>query len=204
MERVITYIDGFNLYYGLKSKNFRRYYWLNLQALAKNLLKPHQKLMACKYFTARISGPPAKAKRQTTYIEALETLGMVEIFYGKYFVKPIICNKCKYTNYIPEEKMTDVNIATEMIVDAFRSSYDTAMLISADSDLSHSVSSISKLFPEKRIVVCFPPGRSSFALSNACSGRSFVIGRRTLAKSVLTDIVTKDNAVQLKRPENWK
>ena len=44
MERVIAYIDGFNLHYGLKSKQWRRYYWLNLQVLALNLLKPYQQL----------------------------------------------------------------------------------------------------------------------------------------------------------------
>jgi len=33
MDRVITYIDGFNLYFGLKSKDWQRYYWLNLQLL---------------------------------------------------------------------------------------------------------------------------------------------------------------------------
>ncbi|MBP7766428.1 MAG: hypothetical protein KA113_14680, partial [Syntrophaceae bacterium] len=41
-ERVIAYIDGFNLYFGLKSKGWRRYYWLNLQALMRNLIKPYQ------------------------------------------------------------------------------------------------------------------------------------------------------------------
>ncbi len=29
MDRVIVYIDGFNLYFGLKSKGWRRYFWLN-------------------------------------------------------------------------------------------------------------------------------------------------------------------------------
>jgi hypothetical protein len=42
MERVITYIDGFNLYFGLKSNGWDRFLWLNLRALSQNLLKPHQ------------------------------------------------------------------------------------------------------------------------------------------------------------------
>jgi len=36
MDRVIAYVDGFNLYFGLKSKGWRRYYWLNPRALALN------------------------------------------------------------------------------------------------------------------------------------------------------------------------
>lgn len=34
MSRVIVYIDGFNLYFGLKDAGFKRFYWLDLVALA--------------------------------------------------------------------------------------------------------------------------------------------------------------------------
>ena len=40
MNRVISYIDGFNLYFGLKDKGWKRYYWLDLAALSGALLKP--------------------------------------------------------------------------------------------------------------------------------------------------------------------
>ena len=54
-QRVIAYIDGFNLYFGLKAMGWRRYYWLDLFKLSRNLLKTNQELVAVKYFTARIS-----------------------------------------------------------------------------------------------------------------------------------------------------
>ena len=85
-ERVIAYIDGFNLYHGLRESKLRRYYWLNLRALAENLLRKYQELVCTKYFTARISGawagdPPDRAKylnaerkRQSDFLEALDTL----------------------------------------------------------------------------------------------------------------------------------
>jgi hypothetical protein len=47
-NRVIVYVDGFNLYFGLKSKKWQRYYWLNPRLLAENLLKPGQTLVAVK------------------------------------------------------------------------------------------------------------------------------------------------------------
>jgi hypothetical protein len=68
MERVVAYIDGFNLYFGLRSKGWKGYYWLNIRALAQNLLKPDQALVSTKYFTARITGPPDKEQRQSTFI----------------------------------------------------------------------------------------------------------------------------------------
>ncbi len=58
MKRVIVYIDGFNLYYGLRSKGWKHFYWLNLQKVARHLLKPNQTLVATKYFTAKVGFPP--------------------------------------------------------------------------------------------------------------------------------------------------
>jgi hypothetical protein len=54
VKRVLAYVDGFNLYFGLKEAGFRRFYWLDVIALARNLLKPDQHLIATHYFTARI------------------------------------------------------------------------------------------------------------------------------------------------------
>ena len=85
-ERVIAYIDGFNLYFGLKDSNFRRFYWLNLRRLCLELLSPHQGLMRTKYFTSRTWKPLDKYQRQSVFIEALETLEDFEIYYGTYQV----------------------------------------------------------------------------------------------------------------------
>src|SRR5260370_3329785 len=134
MTRVISYIDGFNLYFGLKERNWERYLWLSVQALAANLLKPDQQLAHTKYFTARISFPPDKVKRQTTYLEALQTLPDLSIFYGKYQLSAQTCRRCVHVSQDPNEKMTDVNIAVALMEDAFRDAFDTALLVSADSD----------------------------------------------------------------------
>ena len=77
MQRIIAYVDGFNLYYGLRSMGWRRLYWLDVHRLAENLLKPGQPLVRVHYFTARIASRPGNEgtrKRQGTYLDALETL----------------------------------------------------------------------------------------------------------------------------------
>lgn len=202
MERVITYIDGFNLYFGLKTKGWKRYYWLNFQKLAKALLKREQKLITTKYFTSRVSGPPDKTKRQGTFIEALETLDNFQIFYGHYITNKIECLKCGDIFAKPNEKMTDVNIAVELLTDAFHDAYDTAILISADSDLSAPIKKVKELFPRKKIVAAFPPARFSFALKEIVDA-SFTIGRQNLAKSLFPDEIIKADGFILKRPERW-
>ncbi len=122
MYRVIVYIDGFNLYYGLREKNWRCYYWLDVHKLANNLLKPNQRLIAIRYFTARIKAGSEKAqqkkKRQNTYLDALGTLPNTNLHFGNYLKKVQRCNRCDSTWFTYEEKMTDVNIAVKLLIDA--------------------------------------------------------------------------------------
>ncbi len=156
-QRVIAYIDGFNFYFGLKDSGYRRYYWLNLCQMVQHLLKPYQQLSVVKYFTTRISRPAEKVKRQVAYLEALATLSGLEVFYGHYLQKPVQCIKCGNRWLTSEEKMTDVNIATEMAFDALNNCFDTAFLITADSDLVPPVNRIRKQVPERRIIAFFRP-----------------------------------------------
>ena len=45
MRRVAVYVDGLNLYYGLREAGFQRYYWLDLWRLAATLLRRDQTLI---------------------------------------------------------------------------------------------------------------------------------------------------------------
>lgn len=203
-DRVVTYIDGFNLYYGLKEANFQRFYWLDLTKLASELLQAGQTLVETKYFTARINGPAGcqRRKRQNTFLEALATLPGLRIFQGHYLGKPANCNTCGATWTIHEEKMTDVCIATELLMDAHANRFDTAMVISGDSDLVPPVNAIHSFFPQKRVIVGFPPKRRSINLQNAAKG-SFQIGRAKLAASQLPDEIVKPDGFKLVRPVEW-
>jgi uncharacterized LabA/DUF88 family protein len=203
MNRVIAYIDGFNLYFGLRSSNYQRYLWLNLQRLAQNLLLPTQQLVETKYFTARVATPPDKQQRQSIYLEALGTLTDLSIFYGKYMLTDRTCRRCGYTDRIPNEKMTDVNIAVEMLADAFNNRFDTVLLISADSDLIAPATTIRQLFPEKRVVVAFPPHRHSFDLSQTAHAY-LQIGRASIAKSLFPPTITKPDGYVLHCPPSWR
>jgi uncharacterized LabA/DUF88 family protein len=203
MDRVIAYVDGFNLYFGLRASRYHRYYWLNLQRLAQNLLLPSQHLVNTKYFTARVPSPPDKQQRQSIYLEALGTLKDFSIHYGKYMLTDRTCRSCGYTDRIPSEKMTDVNIAVELLADAFSNRFDVALLISADSDLIAPVTKIRQLFPDKRVVVAFPPQRQSFDLSQTAHAY-FQIGRSSIAKSLFPPTVTKSDGYILHCPRSWR
>ncbi|MGJ5814378.1 NYN domain-containing protein [Paludibaculum fermentans] len=202
--RVISYIDGFNLYFGIRDAKLRRYLWLDLPKLSTSLLLDGQMLQKTKYFTSRISSPVEKRERQSTYIDALSLHAgaALGLYYGKYQTQARECQSCHRVDMVPSEKKTDVNIAVEMMVDAFQDAFDTAILITADSDLVPPVSAIRRLFPTKRIIAAFPPNRRSEELAQVVHGH-FPLGRQKLASAQLPEQITQLNGRVLARPSKW-
>ncbi|WP_242203013.1 NYN domain-containing protein [Aestuariivivens insulae] len=200
-QRVIVYVDGFNLYFGMTSK-YKKIKWLDLLSLSKELLKPHQELVEVKYFTARIKKDPLKQKRQSTYIDALEDSG-VKIIPGKYLSKPKICFNCGSKWKSNEEKMTDVNISVSLIIDAMNNRYDKAILISGDSDLAPPIKAVHDNFNNKHVIVFFPPNRANKAIQKVARS-SFVLGRKNLSDNQFKEKITLKNGVEIEIPNEWK
>jgi uncharacterized LabA/DUF88 family protein len=203
MQRVVAYVDGYNLYHGLRDKGWKWFYWLNVQSMVQSLLKPNQELVGTKYFTTVVKRPADKRKRQAVFLEALRTLSDFEILYGHWLSNPVTCRKCGHTYEAYHEKMTDVNVAVELMRDAFQDHLDVAFLVSADSDLVGPVKAIRELFPQKRVVIAFPPERHSAALKAAAHGYTR-IGRNVLSRSVFPDQVVKPDGFVLSRPPEWR
>lgn len=202
MERVIAYIDGYNLYYGLRERKLKRFYWLNLQKLAQQYLKPGQSLVSTKYFTTVVKQPDDKRRRQARFLDALGTLPNFHIFYGQFLSDTVVCRQCGHTYTTFHEKMTDVNISVELMTDAFQDQFDVAFIFSADSDLVGPIRVVRQLFSVKRIIVIFPPGHSSYALKQAANG-SLHIGHVELSKSLFPEKVLKEGVI-IRRPSRWR
>jgi uncharacterized LabA/DUF88 family protein len=205
MERVVAYVDGFNLYFGLKHAGFKRYYWLDPASLAASLLKPDQHLLATHYFTARIRDNGrnvADRKRQNDYIEALCLRG-VQCQFGHYLEKVRECRQCHAIWPDYEEKMTDVNIAIQLLLDAVDDVFDVALVISGDSDLTTPIQRVRQRFPAKRVVVAFPPRRTSSDLKR-CANGYLSIGEDKLRASQLPSSITKADGFVLERPATWR
>lgn len=205
MTRVMTYIDGFNLYYGLRSKGWKRYYWLNPRQIGVELLEPGQRLVGTRYFTAAVKpdgAGPENCQRQNTYLNAIGCEPDTEIRFGHYLAKQGKCFKCKATWPTYEEKKTDVNISVALLGDAVDDLYDVALLISGDSDLVPPIQAVRLRFPSKRIIVVFPPNRHSNELGKAANA-SFGLGRKVIADSQFPDAYTRPDGFVLHRPANW-
>ena len=143
-----VYVDGFNLYYGcLKDTPFR---WLDIRQLSMRLVPSGYEVHYVRYFTARVSArpqDPGAPRRQQVYLRALATIPNLTMFYG-HFLKsetrmplarpapgePAIVRVIK-----TEEKGSDVNLASHLLLDTFRGVCSAALVISNDSDLPEPI-----------------------------------------------------------------
>lgn len=143
----IVYVDGFNLYYGaLKGTQHK---WLDLEALCRRLL-PKDDVTGIRYFTALVAArphDPGQPARQQAYLRALESLPSVSVHLGHYLTHRVRMPLARPTPGGPtvveviktEEKGSDVNLATHLLLDGFRRRCDTAVVITNDSDLTEPI-----------------------------------------------------------------
>ncbi len=175
LVRVRAYIDGFNLYYGGTALASvvpgvpPSWKWLDLRALVQTIVDQRWRdrgpLVAhVTYCTARVVGGGGVA-RQAAYLRVLELSSSVDLIeYGLF--------KEAYKRYpratkdakgrpillgggVPqmvgvshrEEKGSDVNLASRLLIDALTKQMDAAVVISNDSDLALPVREVRTLMP---------------------------------------------------------
>ena len=209
--RVIGYVDGFNLYYrGLRGTPYK---WLNVLRLLE-LEVPASEIVRVRYFTARIKGrpdDPDKPKRQDVYLRALRTTSPLDIILGKYqsypeemeLVAPIAGGPRRASVWNTEEKGSDVNLATWMLLDAFDRQMDCAVVVSNDSDLLMPVRQLRNRFGTT--VVVLSPDRVQPNLElKAVSNIFKEIRASTLAAAQFPDEIVTPTGTRLRKPEAWK
>jgi uncharacterized LabA/DUF88 family protein len=201
---VIIYIDGFNLFYGLKRAKWNHYYWLDIAALGMLILKPGQQLVKVKYFTSMLKGKNQdKRLRQLTYIEAISARPYVECIFGQYRADDEPCWNCHKPRGIPKEKQTDVNIAVHMLCDANENAFDCAILITRDSDQVPTIKAIRRLHAEKRIGLALPPPIAPASELRGTVHYSFRLTEEHFSKSQLADTTLSRDGHPLHKPDKW-
>jgi hypothetical protein len=234
--RAIAYIDGFNLYYGLKKASEeadrlhlenggpvdaclgRSLYWLDIQAVISGQLHPSETLVGVNYYSAprRVPKrvPPtaevraevkASNERQGKYLDALRTLPLVDVRLGFYSEKsPHRCKQCGSQWARFEEKCTDVNIATDMVGDAYENRFDLAIVISADADLVAPIVAVQKLGKAVRLLL--PPGQVFAKYLSKVVDEPRTIKISNLRGLTLPPVIerSENNLPPLKCPDQWK
>ena len=133
-------------------------------------------MVGIRYFTARV-GPrpwePNKPQAQETYLRALRTVPNLTIHLGHFItseinarlVNPPLRGKTAYRRvWKTEEKGSDVNLASYLLIDGFRARYDVAVVISNDGDLKEPVRFVREDL-KKPVGILNPHKNRSYALS---------------------------------------
>lgn len=89
-----------------------------------------------------------------------------------------------------------------MLIDAFNDKYDTAILISGDSDLVPPIKAVHNQFSNKKISVFFPPERHNNTVAGAAKG-SQIIGKRKIQSNQFPEVVVKADGFRLTKPDEW-
>ena len=208
--RTHVYIDGFNLYNGIL-KNKPEYKWLNVLALSQCILSQNNEINAVHFFTAKVNGKrdPDQPNRQRIYFRALNTLPKVRIHLGHFLSKQ---QKMLAAEGWPkgnkfhlvmrtEEKGSDVNLATQLLVDAFDDVFDVAVIFSNDGDLKSAISVVRNRF-KKTIGIVYPRRPISRALK-PLAHFTITPSSAALKFSQFPDEM-KDAKGAFRKPKSWR
>ena len=204
MSRIIFLIDGFNLYHALDyRREYHKYKWVNLAKLSQCFVT-HKKdsLEGVYYFTTLATWDPGKVARHRLFITAQETEG-VKVVYGEFKRKDRFCPLCRKHFRAVEEKQTDVNIAIYLFRLAVSDSYDKAIIISGDTDLTPAVKAVQATFPTKQIGVVLPIGRASEDFKQTADFH-YKMKEKHLMTSRFDDTVILADGSRLICPPNWR
>ena len=166
-ERVAVFVDGTNLTKGLKNCfNITR---LDICAFSKYLARD-RKLVAIYYAEA----PYVRFRGKNNFEQQQVYLNMVKKNKG------VIYRKGHYNTWTkpPTEKLTDVHLAVDMVDLCHRNEFDTAFLISGDTDLCPAVDVLIREGKKVVIVYFDNPKRNAFALRKHALGNFKNITRK--------------------------
>ena len=202
MNRITFLIDGFNLFHALDNNHlYHKYKWLDLTKLSKCFGTKKDKIENIYYFTALATWSQSKMKKHKKYIKALE-LNNINVIYGEFRKKDKFCPLCKRTYKTFEEKQTDVNIAIQLFELAIKDEYDTAIIISGDSDLIPSIQAVKTTFPNKNIGIVIPIGRRAELLKQICDFH-IKMKEKHLRSSLFEKEIDIGNNKKLICPPDW-
>ena len=208
--RTNIYIDGFNLYYrALKDTPFR---WLDLRKLAETLFpQDHINKVCC--FTARLDvrpTNPGQAQRQLIYLRAIASLPGVEIHYGQFrsgtkrrpLAEPVPGLPTHVLVRDSEEKGSDVNLATRLLVESYSGEYEQAVVVSNDADFAGAMRYVRDDMG-LRVTLVNPDAKNASPrdLARAATYQKR-LWKSHLRRSQLPDILT-DEVGTITKPSGW-
>jgi len=156
-EKIVIFIDGSNVFHGLRNETFKVDYLKLVEFLKKD-----RYLVRAYFYSALPSERDVDKQskegfsKQKKFLEDLSFMGIK--------VKLARLRKLPDGNFL--EKEVDIMLATDMLSLAYKNAYDTCVLVSGDSDFSYTVEVIQSL--GKRVENATFKKTSSYSLRKLC------------------------------------
>lgn len=202
------YVDAFNLYYGaLRGTSYK---WLDLAALLRQVF-PNNEMHRIRYFTARVDRRPPhfqQHQQQQAYLRALDTIPELSIHYGRFRTRPVQMRLAKPHRVGPktvrvlktEEKGSDVNLASYLLLDAFRRDCEVAVVVSNDADLKTPIElASSELGVHVGVLNPHPAQKRSLVLQPTFFKQ---LREGPLAASQFAPVL-RDSRGEIRKPKGW-
>lgn len=210
--RTYIYVDGFNLYNsGLKQDQALR--WLDLKALCQAVLKPQNEILGIRYFTARISAEPGDLSgpnRQDVYLRALRAqIPELTLHFGQFrsnnrrrpLANPIPGQPRTVEIIERSEKGSDVNLAVNLLHDAWSDKFDCAVVLSNDSDLAESLSLVRSL--GKTIGLITTAKRPTASLNKHANFFRHITATNFRNSQLPESILDLETGKEIRKPPRW-
>jgi len=200
--RAAVYVDGFNLYHAIDDLGLPHLKWVDLFALSRRLIRSGEELKRVVWCTAVNRKNHLKMLRWREYKKALIASGVV-CMEGHFAEEP---RKCPdgHSYFQPTEKEGDVHLAICLISDGHLDEYDTAYLVTADSDQVATVKVFRERLPHKEIISVAPPGRSHSKAIIEHSHATRSIKKETIEASLLGGpAIIRDGTLIARRPDQY-
>lgn len=197
------YIDGFNLYHSILKLEEPHLKWLNLRKLGELIIETiDEQLGPVTFCTAYYPGDSQKRWRHEEYLNALRVVNVLPIM-GHYIHQPMGCQKCGHEWEKPTEKASDVNLALHLFNDARLDRFQTAYLLTANSDQAATAKMFRECFPQKRFITVSPPGRNISHNILAQSHDKVSLQKEHLERSLFPSIVFAEGLRAGRRPREY-
>ena len=155
VKRVAIFVDGNNLFHRVYDAGWIDVLWTDLRALGELIAErttDRCETAYVKHFTARprdVEGSKLRPELWVASTTANSIHGNVENILGR-FVR-------RGGGRQFEEKETDANLAAHLCLDAAQDRFDTAVVITADTDFVGAFRYLSKRLPTISVVLGMPP-----------------------------------------------
>jgi len=172
-KKITIYIDGSNFYFSIKNTFNCK---VDFSKFCEKLVGENE-LVEIKYYISPVEqfNNPKMYAQQQSFFDKLREIKNLKIIFGR------LEKRKKEGEIYYVEKATDVNLALDILLDAFDDKYDEAYLISNDGDFSGAVNATIERFKKKVIYVAIGNKKSiSYHLKKVAS-KTFIITEKFIS-----------------------